>query len=513
MTSNVSGATNSGPSMTRPQRLLSLSALLLAMLMASLDQNIVATALPTIVGELGGLRYFAWVTTAYILAVSIATPLYGKLGDLYGRKPLFLFALTAFLVGSALSGAAQSMGQLISFRVLQGVGGGGLIISAVTVYAELFEPEDRSRYQGWFTAMFGISSVAGPLLGGVITDALGWRWVFYLNLPLGALALAIAITQLRLPRPHGKPRIDILGALLLGGFVTCLTLLTGWAGTTYAWSSPTILGLAAAAFGLFVIWLVVERSAPEPIIPLRLFRNPSLNVANAVTFLSGFSLFGGVFFVPLFLQYVTGVSATSSGLLLLPLTAGLLVVSLTSGVITRVGSLKWFGVVGMGFALAGMALLATMTVDTGQLTSGAYLVLLGIGFGLTMQIYTLAVQNSAPRTDMGAAISTLTFARQVGGALGAAVFGAIFGNRLSASLASRLPASSLDRLPNDGSLTPEALAGLPAALRSSATSAYAEALTSVYFAAALVLVAGFVISLFLQPIPLGTKKASVTREP
>lgn len=498
---------NSKPSMSRGQQLSSLAALLLAMLMASLDQNIVATALPTIVGELGGLRYFAWVTTAYILAVSIATPLYGKLGDLYGRKPLFLFALTAFLVGSALSGAAQSMGQLIGFRVLQGVGGGGLIISAVTVYGELFEPEDRSRYQGWFTAVFGASSVAGPLLGGVITDVLGWRWVFYLNLPLGALALAIAITQLRLPHPYRKPHIDVLGALLLGGFVTCLTLLTGWAGTTYAWNSSTILGLAVAVLGLFVVWLYVERSAKEPIIPLRLFRNPSLNVANAVTFLSGFSLFGGVFFVPLFLQYVTGVSATSSGLLLLPLTAGLLVVSLTSGVITRVGGLKWFGVVGMGFALTGMALLATMTVDTGQLTSGVYLVLLGIGFGLTMQIYTLAVQNTAPRTDMGAAISALTFARQVGGALGAAVFGSIFGNRLSAVLAVRLPASALDHLPSDGSLTPEALAGLPVALRSSATSAYAEALTSVYGVAALVLAVGFVVSLFLQPIPLGTRKA------
>ncbi len=299
---------------------IALVGLLLAMLMASLDNTIVATALPTIVGDLGGLTEFAWVTTAYILTASIGTPLYGKLGDLYGRKPVFLFTLAVFLVGSALSGAAQSMGQLIAFRAVQGIGGGGLIVSAGTIYADLFSPEEQPRYQGYFTAVFGASSVVGPLLGGFVTDRWGWRWVFYLNLPLGALALLIAARALTLPRRPGRPRIDVRGMVLLGGLVTCLVLLAAWGGARYAWDSPAIGGLGVGVLVLLVAWIRTERAAAEPVIPPRLFRDPIFAISTAVTILGGFALFGGGAFLPLFLQLVSGASATNAGLLLLPLT-------------------------------------------------------------------------------------------------------------------------------------------------------------------------------------------------
>jgi len=471
-----------------------------------LDQNVVATALPTIVGDLGGLSYFAWVTTAYILAVGVTTPLYGKLGDLYGRKPLFLFAIAAFLLGSALCGVAQTMGQLVAFRILQGVGGSGLIVSAITIYADLFGPEDRARYQGFFGALFVVSSVAGPVLGGVLTDALGWRWVFYVNVPVGALAFAIAAFALRLPRPYlgeERARLDYAGAGLLAILATCVVLLTTWGGTRFAWGSPVAVGLCAGTVALLVAWVFVERSAAEPVIPPRLFGDQTFSVATAVTFLGGFSLFGGVFFVPLFLQFVSGASATDSGLLLLPLTAGVLVVSLFAGpLIVRLGGVRWFGVAGMGASVLGVWLFSTLGPDTDRVLSGAYLILVGIGFGLVMQVYTLAVQNTAPPRDMGSAVSTLTFARQIGGAIGAATFGAIFASRLASELASRLPEGAAARLPGGSSLTPEAIRELPAALQEAVVQGYAGALSTVFVVAAAVLALGLLIALFLGDVPL-----------
>ena len=485
---------------------VALLALLLGMLLAQLDQNVVATALPTIVGDLGGLSYFAWVTTAYILAVGVTTPLYGKLGDLHGRKPLFLFAIAAFLLGSALCGVAQTMGQLVAFRVLQGVGGSGLIVSAITIYADLFGPEDRARYAGFFGALFVVSSVAGPLLGGVLTDTLGWRWVFYVNVPVGALAFAIAAFALRLPRTHSgeeRPRLDYAGAGLLAGLATCVVLLTTWGGTRFAWGSPIVAGLCAGAVALLVAWVFVERSATEPVVPPRLFGDRTFSVATAVTFLGGFSLFGGVFFVPLFLQFVSGASATDSGLLLLPLTGGVLVVSLFAGpLIVRLGGVRWFGVAGMSASALGVWLFSTLGPDTGRVLSGTYLVLIGVGFGLVMQVYTLAVQNTAASRDMGSAVSTLTFARQIGGAIGASTFGAIFASRLASELASRLSEGAAARLSGGTSLTPEALKELPTVLQGAVVRGYAGALSTVFVVAAAVLAIGLLVALFLGDVPL-----------
>lgn len=484
---------------------LALLALLLGMLLAQLDQNVVATALPSIVGDLGGISYFAWVTTAYILAVAVTTPLNGKLGDLYGRKPLFLLAIAAFLLGSVLCGVAQTMGQLVTFRALQGVGGSGLIVSAITIYADLFGPEDRARYGGFFGALFVVSSVAGPLLGGVLTDSLGWRWVFYANVPVSALAFTIAAFALKLPRTRSgeeRPRLDYAGACLLATLATCVVLLTTWGGTSFAWGSPVVLGLCAGAVALLVAWVFVERSAPEPVIPIRLFGERTFSVATAVSFLGGFSLFGGVFFVPLFLQFVSGASATDSGLLLLPLTVGVLAVSLFAGpLIVRLGGVRWFGAAGMGSSALGLWLFSTLGPDADGVLSGAYLVLVGVGFGLVMQVYTLAVQNTAPPRHMGSAVSTLTFARQIGGAIGASTFGAIFASRLASELASRL-SEGASRIRAAGALTPEAVRELPAVLRGAVVGGYADALSAVFVVAALVLALGLLLALFLGEVPL-----------
>lgn len=497
----------------RRKTLFGLSALLLAMLLAQLDMNVVATALPSIVGDLGGVRYLAWVTTAYVLAAGVTTPLYGKLGDLYGQKRLFLFAVAVFVAGSALCGAAQSMGQLVAFRALQGAGGGGLVVSAVVVFAGLFGPEDRARYGGLFGALFVVSSVAGPLLGGVLTDSLGWRWAFFVNLPLGAAAFAIAAIALR-PRDRAPgpalegeredgPRMDYAGAVLVAALATCVVLLTTWGGTRFAWGSPTIVALGTGAVALLVAFLLVERSAPEPLVPLRLFRERTFSVSAAVTFLGGFSLFGGIFFVPLFLQSVLGASATASGLLLLPLMAAVAVVSLSAGpLIVRLGNLRWFGAAAVGSSALGLWLFSTLGPDSGRALSGAYMVLVGVGFGLWMYSYALAVQNTAPPEDMGAAMATLTFSRQVGGAIGASVFGAIFASRLASEIASRLPDGDAGRIPDGGSAAPGVIRELPAALRRAVVGGYADALSTVFVVAAAVLAVGFLVSLYLGEVPV-----------
>jgi EmrB/QacA subfamily drug resistance transporter len=480
----------------RRRALVALASLLLAMLLGQLDMNVVATALPEIVGGLGGVRYLAWVTTAYVLAVSVTTPLYGKLGDLYGRKRLFLSAIAVFLAGSVLCGAAQSMGQLVAFRALQGVGGGGLVVSAIAIYA------------GLFGALFVVSSVAGPLLGGVLADSLGWRWVFFVNLPLGLLAFAFAAFALRssgssAASPEGggggKPRVDYLGSALLAALAVCVVLLTTWGGARYAWGSPVVVALGAGSAVLLLAFLLVERSVPEPIVPPRLFRGRTFSVSVAVTFLGGFSLFGGVFFVPLFLQYVEGANATGSGLLLLPLMAAIAAVSLLAGpLVVRLGGLRWFGASAMGSSALGLWLFSALGPEAGRALPGACMVLVGAGFGLWMYVYALAVQNTSPPRDIGAAVSTLTFARQVGGAIGASVFGAIFASRL----ASLLPEGYSRITTTGGSLTPEAVRELPAALRRAVVEGYADALSAVFVVAALVLALGLLLAPFLGEVPL-----------
>jgi EmrB/QacA subfamily drug resistance transporter len=428
-TTDAGAAQPPGPpaELSHRQLLVIFSALMLGMLLAALDQTIVATALPTIVGDLGGLNHLSWVVTAYLLAATVSTPLYGKLGDLYGRKRIFQAAIVIFLVGSVLAGLSQSMGQLIVFRAIQGLGGGGLMVTAQAIIGDVVSPRERGRYMGYFGAVFGGAMVAGPLAGGFFTDHLTWRWVFYINLPLGLAALVVTTVALHAREARVRHRIDYLGAALLAAGVACVVLLTTWGGTEYAWGSSTIVGLGLAAAVLLTAFALVERRAAEPIIPLALFRNSTFDVSSAVSFIIGFAMFGVISFLPLYLQLVTGASATNSGLLLLPLMFGLLGASTLSGqLISRTGRYKVFPVAGTAIAAVGMWLLSTMTPTTGRATSTVYMVVLGIGIGLVMQVVILATQNAVDRRDLGVATGTVSFFRSVGGSFGVAVFGAIF---------------------------------------------------------------------------------------
>jgi EmrB/QacA subfamily drug resistance transporter len=410
--------------------------LMLALLIASLDQTIVATALPTIVRDLGGLQHISWVTTAYLLASTASTPLYGKLGDLYGRKRVFQAAIGIFLVGSVLCGAAQSMLELILFRAVQGAGGGGLIVLSMAIVGDIVSPRERGRYQGLFGAVFGVSSVAGPLLGGFFVEQLSWRWIFYVNLPIGALALVVVAAALPEVGPRAGHRVDYLGTLLMAAGVSCVILFLSLGGTTQPWGSPRSVALAAAGVVLLVLFVLVERRAAEPILPLRLFRNRVFAVASAVGFIVGFAMFGAITFLPLFLQVVNGASPTASGLQLAPLMGGLLLTSTISGqIITRTGRYKPFPIAGTLIMAIGFFLLSRMDPQTSALTRSLSMLVVGLGLGMVMQVLVLAVQNAVEYRELGVATSGATFFRSIGGSFGVAVFGTIFSNRLQTTLA------------------------------------------------------------------------------
>jgi len=424
---------------------LTFAGLLLAMLLASLDQTIVATALPTIVHDLGGIDQLSWVVTAYLLAATVSMPLWGRVSDLYGRKRLFQAAIVVFLVGSALSGASQTLGELIAFRALQGLGAGGLMTLAMAIVADIIAPRERGRYQGYIQMVFVLASVAGPLLGGLFTDQASWRWVFYVNLPIGALALAFISTRLHLPVKRERARIDVLGAALLGGALTAILLVTTWGGRQYAWASPEIIGLAVAAVVLLLGFVAQERRTAEPILPLRLFREPVFNVVALVLFLTTCAFFAAIVFLPLFLQRVTGASAVESGLLLLPmLLAGTISTAVIGRVVTRTGHYKAFPAVGLGLMSAGLLLLSRLDANASYATVAAYTVVFGLGFGMVSQLLVLAIQNAVDQRDIGIATASANLFRALGGSVGAAVFGAIFASRVSPGAGAGAIADGLD---------------------------------------------------------------------
>jgi EmrB/QacA subfamily drug resistance transporter len=479
-------------------------ALMLGMFLAALDQTIVSTALPTIVGELGGLNHLSWVVTSYLLAATVSTPIYGKLGDMMGRKPVFLAAIIIFLAGSMLAGLSQSMGELIGFRALQGVGAGGLMVGAQAIIADIVPPRERGRYMGLIGSVFAVASVAGPLLGGFLVDNLSWRWVFYVNLPVGALAVLIVITRLHLHTPAIRHRIDVLGAGLLSAGVASLTLLTTWGGNEYAWSSATIVLLGVAGAALLATFVWWETRAAEPIIPLSLFRSRVFSVANAMGFTIGMAMFGAIVFIPVFLQLVYGASPTSSGLRMLPLMAGLLSAAIISGrLISRIGRYRPFPIAGTAVLVVGMFLLSQLRVDTAPWVASVYMLVVGIGIGLVMQVLVLVVQNDARPENIGVATSTATFFRSVGGAFGVAIFGTIFASRLAGELA-HFPQSVTARLGSGVHLSPEQANALPPAVHADFLQAFANALHGVFLFGMVLAVVPFILSWLLREVPLRT---------
>ncbi|MFF4901489.1 DHA2 family efflux MFS transporter permease subunit [Streptomyces sp. NPDC001068] len=490
--------------------LVPIGALLLGLLLAALDQTIVSTALPTIVSDLGGLEHLSWVVTAYLLASTAATPLWGKLGDLYGRKRLFQAAIVIFLVGSALCGTARSMGELIGFRALQGLGGGGLLVLSTAIVGDLVPPRDRGRYQGLFGAVFGATSVLGPLLGGVLTQHLSWRWVFYVNLPLGLIALAVIAVALRIPRRSAHHRIDYLGTALIAAVATCLVLVASMGGTTWPWGSPQIIGLAVLGVLLAVAFTAVERRAAEPVLPLKLFRVRTFTLASVISFIVGFAMFGAMTYLPTFLQVVHGISPTLSGVHMLPMVIGLLLSSTLSGqIVSHTGHWKVFPVAGTAVVAIGLLLLHRLDEHSSTAEMSGCFFVFGLGLGLVMQVLVLIVQNSVSYEDLGVATSGATFFRSIGASFGVAIFGSVFASRLADKLADAFLGV---RLP--GGVTPDALQAdprgiseLPPALRPAALHAYASSITDVFLYAAPVAALGFLLAWFLKEDRL---RASVT---
>jgi EmrB/QacA subfamily drug resistance transporter len=477
-------------------------ALMLGMFLAALDQTIVSTALPTIVGDLGGLDHLSWVVTSYLLATTASTPLYGKLGDMYGRKPVFLAAILIFLAGSLLSGLSQSMGELIGFRALQGLGAGGLMVGAQAIIAEIVPPRERGRYMGLIGSVFAVASVAGPLLGGFFVEAISWRWVFYVNMPIGVLAVLVVVFRLHLHVPTQRHQIDYLGATLLTAGVSALILVTTWGGNEYGWGSPTILGLAVAGAILLAFFIRVETRAVEPIIPLKLFRSAVFSIASSIGFVIGLAMFGAIIFIPLFLQLVYGVSPTSSGLRMLPLMAGLLTASILSGrAISKLGRYKVFPIVGTAVTTVGLFLLSRLEVDTPPWLASVFMLVLGVGIGLVMQVIVLVVQNDAPPRDIGVATSTATFFRSMGGSLGVALFGAIFASRLTSELKT-LPGDAAARFSGGVNISPDQVHSLSPAIRHDFLLAFVDALQPVFMVGAAVTLVAFILAWMLKEVPL-----------
>lgn len=481
-----------------------MSGLIIAMLLAMLDHLVVGTAMPTIVGELGGLAHLSWVVTAYALATAVSTPVWAKLGDLYGRKGVFMASIVVFLVGSALTGLSQNMGELIGFRGVQGLGAGGLMVGAMAIIADLVPLRERGRYQGMMAAVMPLAFIGGPLLGGFLTDNFSWRWAFYINLPLGVLALVVVALTMHLPgRRTERVTIDWRGAGLLAAGLAALTLLCSWGGSQYPWSSAPIITLGVVTAAALAAFVAVERRVTEPVLSLALFRSRNFTAATTLTFLTGFAMFGAVTFLPQFQQNVQGASATSSGLQLLPLMGGMLATSLLGGqLVTRTGRYRGLLITGSVLMTAGLALLATMSVTTGQLTTSMYMVVLGVGMGLLMQTTMLVVQNSVAQRDVGVASGAATLFRTIGGSIGVSLLGTLFTQQVQSALPDRAGGA-----PGGGALTPGTLEALPAPLREAYQAAITSGIHQVFLGGAAIAVVALIAAWAIREVPL---RGSVT---
>jgi EmrB/QacA subfamily drug resistance transporter len=498
------GSSKASQPQTGPRReiLIVLPGLLLALIIAMLDQLVVSTALPRIVGDLHGLNHLSWVVTAYVLASTITTPLYGKLGDLYGRKRLLMIAIVIFLIGSALSGLSHTMDQLIAFRAVQGLGAGGLLVGAIATIGDMVSPRERGQYMGYMMGAMTLAMIAGPLVGGYITDALSWQWIFYINMPIGGAAMVYLALTLHLPPRRVEHRVDYPGAAALAIAATAVVLLTTWGGNQYAWGSAPIITLGVLAVLATAGFIAIEARAAEPIIPLHVFRNRNFSLASGMSFLLGAALFGGMTFLPLYQQTVQGASATASGLLLIPMMLGSTVTSLIAGqVTTRTGRYKVLPIIGAAAMTVGMYLLSHLGPDTSRVVSGVYFAVLGLGMGLLMQVTSLVVQNSVEPRDIGVASSSRTFFQQIGGSIGISLFGVIFTRHLLDAMSARLPGAHLGA-GGTSQLDPATINSLPAAVRDVAFVAVSRGVDAVFIWAVPASALVFVLAWLVREIPL-----------